>query len=83
VTLTLAIASGLCVLALSYRIVFSDYDDFCECMSYALQPDIYSWYKGDLGEDWWAEMRIFIWIAVSAAAGYGVHFPLSQIFGSV
>lgn len=79
--LGIAIACGLCMLALSYWVMFTDYDDFCDCISYAIQPDIYSWYKGELGEDWWAEMRIYLWLAVSSAAGFGVHFALSAFFG--
>lgn len=78
--LGIAIACGICMLVLSYWVMFNDYDDFCECVSYALQPDIYSWYKGELGEDWWAEIRIYLWLAISAAAGYGAHFAISRIF---
>jgi hypothetical protein len=76
--LGIAIASGFFILVLNYWLMFNDFDDFCECMSYAIQPDIYSWYKGELSDDWWAEWRIYIWIMISCAAGYGVHFVLSQ-----
>lgn len=68
------------MLALTYWVLFTDYEDFCECISYAIQPDIYSWYKGDLGEDWWAEIRVYFWLAISTAAGYGVYFVLSKYF---
>lgn len=73
-----SILAGLVTLTVLFRLIFRDWDDFCECVVYSLKPDVYSWLQGDLEEDWWAEMRMYVWIGVSVAVGYGTHIGLSQ-----
>lgn len=71
--LGLAIASGLLTLFLTYWVIFSGWDDLCECIMYALKPDIISWFRGELSEDWWAELKVFVWLLISTGVGTAIY----------
>lgn len=79
--LAVAIVAGLSTLVLLFWPIFGDWDNFCECAGYALQPDLYSWFKGELGEDWLAEMKVSIWLGVPIAVGYGTYIAIGNMLG--
>lgn len=37
---------------------FEDSDDFFECLRLDFQPDLFSFFKGELKKDWAAEFRV-------------------------
>ncbi|GAA0338332.1 hypothetical protein GCM10008967_30760 [Bacillus carboniphilus] len=40
------------------KLFFDDMDHFWECVKLDLRPDIFSFFKGELGKDWAAEFRL-------------------------
>ena len=62
-----------------YHLLFDDADDFCECLSAAMTPDILSLINGDLlknmGESF--RMSIFLWIPLGA--GYLMYLALTEV----
>ncbi|MEM7478692.1 MAG: hypothetical protein AAF483_27220 [Planctomycetota bacterium] len=79
--LVASIVVGVVVLALLYWLIFEDWDDFCEAVGYAFKPDIISWFQGEGFDDWWAEMKLYMMIALSGFAGYGTFVGLTKLFG--
>jgi hypothetical protein len=59
-------------------IVFKDWGDFWECVKFWLTPDIISLFRGEWIEDWWAEMKLFVWIALCGAAVLGESIALAK-----
>ncbi len=67
----------VCTIPLSFGlawVIFDDLDGFVECVKYWIKPDILSWIQGEHAEDWWSEMKLFIWIALSAGILFGLHW---------
>ena len=75
--LAFSIAVGLGTAAALWMLFFSDLDDFLECIRFWLTPDLWSWYKDEASEDWWAELRFGLWLLISAGVGLAV-YRLSQ-----
>jgi len=46
---------------------FDDWDDFLECLRYWFQPDWVSLLRGEWQEDWWATLRLLIYLVCCAA----------------
>lgn len=69
----IAFISGLVTSILMYKVVFSDKDDFIECVKFWLTPDIVSMFRGKYWDDHWGEFKLIIWLGVSFAVGYGVY----------
>lgn len=78
---TVAILAGVATLAALFKPLFGDWEELIECICIALQPDILSWFQGELGSDWWAEIKLGFWFFCSLAAGYGTHIGLTNLFG--
>jgi hypothetical protein len=49
-------------------VVFKDWGDFWECVKFWLTPDIISLFRGEWIEDQWAQMKLFVWLALCAGA---------------
>ncbi len=49
-------------------IVFKTWEEFWDCVKFWLTPDIISLFRGEWIEDQWAEMKLFLWIALCAGA---------------
>jgi hypothetical protein len=79
--ISVAVLAGLVTLALLFKLFFRDLEGFQECLEFAVKPDILSWVTGDLGEDLWAELRLFAWIVCGGLVGLGVYVGLDRIFG--
>ncbi len=69
----LSIIAGLGVLRLTFKFYFDDLDDLMDCIKFWFTPDIISAIRGDLEHDWWAELKLFVWLALGGFAGYAVH----------
>ena len=79
--LAASIGVGLLVAGLLFRAFFDDWDGFWECVRYYLTPDIISLFRGEWGEDWWATMKLGVYVAFSAGSGYLAFVKLHQFFG--
>ncbi len=71
--LAISLAVGLGTAAALWKLFFADLDDFLECISYWLKPDLWSWYKGEATEDWWAELKLAAWLLISVGVGFGLY----------
>jgi hypothetical protein len=70
----LGIITGIIVMALTWRLIFSDWDDFGESIRYTITPDIFSWLSGEIFEDWWASFKLSLWLASGAIPGIAVGY---------
>lgn len=68
----IGIISGVITSLIMYKIMFSDRDDFIECVKFWFTPDIVSMFRGDYWNDHWAELKLLIWLGASVAVAYGV-----------
>ena len=71
--LFLAIIAGVVTAVLTFRFIFSDKEEFFECIKYWLMPDIVSLFRGRYWDDFWSELKLFVWLGVSALVGFGVY----------
>ena len=55
---------------LAYRVIFKDWDEFKEAVWFWFKPDLWSALRGELFEDWWAEMKLGILFAACGGAVY-------------
>lgn len=46
------------------RLFFKDFEDFGGAIGFLLTPDIFSAFSGEFWEDWWAELKLFLFAAV-------------------
>jgi hypothetical protein len=49
-------------------VLFKDWDNFWDCVKFWLTPDIISLFRGEWMEDQWAQMKLFVWLALCAGA---------------
>ncbi len=69
------------VFLLAGRWVFGGWDGFKESVRFAIQPDWFSFWRGELVEDWQEGIRMLIFLLVCAAAVLAEAFLLSLAFG--
>ncbi|MFT5326542.1 MAG: hypothetical protein ACI8P0_004418 [Planctomycetaceae bacterium] len=65
--------AAILTLALLFKPFFDNAEGFVECLRYSMTPDIFSWFNGEGVEDWWAEMKLSLWLICGGAAGYGAY----------
>ena len=58
--------------------IFDDWGDFLESVKHIFTPDIISALSGDLSEDEWNSMKIYVVLAVWTLAALSVHFRWSE-----
>ena len=66
--LAILIAVNLPVYYFLWRLTFGCMEDFLECVRYWLTPDIISMFRGEYGEDFWGELKLFWWLALCVGA---------------
>jgi hypothetical protein len=69
----LSIMAGLVVLRYSFGFFFQDLADFTDCLRLWFTPEIVNLFRGDWAREWWAELKIFFWLLLGVAVGYGAH----------
>jgi hypothetical protein len=57
--------------------MFGSWEEFWDCVIYWFKPDIFSWFQGDFVEDFIAEMRLFLWSAISFSTTFGIYWLLT------
>lgn len=72
----LAIAASAGVAKLLWKPFFGDMETFQDCIRFWLTPDFFSMMRGEYGQDWFAEMRLGLWIGLSVAAGAAIFIVL-------
>lgn len=43
---------------LLYRALFDDVDEFADAVKFWITPDIFSAFRGEYFDDWWAELKL-------------------------
>ncbi len=69
----LSIAAGLMALRVSFKYFFQDWETFSECIRHWFTPEIIAIFRGEWDHNLWAELKIFFWLLLGFASGYGVH----------
>lgn len=75
----ITVGVGVATLILTIPIFFSGLDDFWQCVKYALTPDIISWLRGEWGDDWRSENRIFLWMLAAAVVALIAYAALQRM----
>ena len=68
----LGVITAVAGLIATWRIMFRDWNDFADCLKFAMTPDFLSWLSGDLLDDWLGSWRFGIWLATGAIPGIAV-----------
>ena len=79
--IVLAVLAGLVTMALLFKPLFGDLEGLQEALGYCLKPDFLSWIQGEWGEDFWAELRVSIWIGSGVLVGLAVYSGLEKLLG--
>ena len=53
----------------SYRLMFEDWEDFCECIRYSCTPDIISMFRGEYGQDFLQSLKLSLFIFITFGSG--------------
>jgi len=61
-----------------FRVFFSSKEDFFDCIRYCFTPDLWSILKGEFHQDFYAEVKIFLWLGLSVLMGFGLHQLFSE-----
>jgi hypothetical protein len=62
-------------------VIFNSWSGFFECLKFWFMPDIVSLFRGELYEDWFAQMKMFFWLLVCAGVVFGEHLLITKLFG--
>ena len=60
------------------KFIFDDWSGFLDALKFWLTPDSWSFFRGEALDDWFAEMKLFIWVAGSVAAVLGEYYLLQK-----
>ena len=75
----IGIAVAIGVMVLLFKPLFGDADGFGECVRFWLTPDLLSLFKGEYSEDWWAEMKLGIWLFLAGGCGFAAWYGVMQL----
>jgi hypothetical protein len=78
--IAISIAAGVIVAALLFRLLFKGFSDFINCLRFYFQPDIISLFRGELVQDFWASLRLGLWVGVSLIVTVATYVKVGQYF---
>ena len=78
-SLVIAIIAGVLTLVLLFRPFFGCFEDFVECLRFWLMPDILSFLRGELEDDWISEFKLWFWGGLGFAVGASVYAGLNML----
>jgi len=70
---------GIIILVLFFKPIFGNKEEFWECVSFWFTPDLFSFFKGEAGADFIAELKLGIWIACGVGAGIGTTLGINHL----
>ena len=59
-------------------VLFRSWGDFWEAIRYWFTPEVFSMFRGELMEDWWAEAKLGILVALSAICVLGEYYLIGR-----
>lgn len=77
------IAAGGVLAVTLFKPFFRDWSGFWDCIVFWLKPDWISWFQGEGVDDWWAELKLGVWIALSAGGGFLTYLEFPKWFPSL
>lgn len=75
-TLFLSIAAAIVMASLLFRVFFSDWDDFLECVRFYFTPDLISAFRGEWLEDQVGQFKLGIYAVICIGTGVAVYWKL-------
>jgi len=78
--LAILIAANLPLYWLIGWLFFSSWRGLWECVKYWFTPDIISIFRGELDDNFWAQMKIIWWLITCAACVYGELRLIEKLF---
>ncbi len=62
-------------------VMFNSWDEFGEAVRFWITPDLFSAFRGEFAADWWAEIKLGIWVSGCTGCVYGEAYLIDKIFG--
>lgn len=56
-----------------YRWLFDDVYELLDCIKFCFTPDIISLLRGQWDRDWWAQLKLLVWLVMTVLMGYGTY----------
>jgi hypothetical protein len=81
--LWISIGATVLMAAALFRLFFKDFSDFVECLRYYFQPNFISWFRGEWKEDWWASLKLGVWMTLSIVMGVATMYKLPHFLPSL
>lgn len=81
--LWISIGASLLMAAALFRLFFKDLPDFIECLRFYFQPNIISLFRGEWEQDWWASLKLGVWLTLAVGMGLATHYKLPQFIPSL
>jgi hypothetical protein len=81
--LWISIGASLLMAAALWRLFFKDLPDFVECLRFYFQPNIISLFRGEWEQDWWASLKLGVWLTLAVGMGLATHYKLPQLIPSL
>ena len=73
------VSVGGVMMVVLWRWIFGEWDEFTECVRYAIRPNWWSFLEGELEQDYVASFRLGAWMGGSFAAGAAAWWTLTQL----
>ena len=67
------IIGGVLTLALLFRLFFRDFEEFGEAIRFWFTPEIVSIFRGEWSQDWFAELKLTVWLALGGIVGFAIY----------
>ena len=68
----LGVIAAITVMYFTYKLIFGCWDELSDALSFWLTPDIFSWIRGEAMDDFFAEMKLGVWILTGVATYWGM-----------
>ena len=81
--LWISIGASLLLAAALFRLFFKDLPDFIECLRFYFTPNIISVFRGEGEQDWWASLKLGVWLTLAVGMGFATHYKLPQLVPSL
>lgn len=65
-----------------FRILFKDRDEFVEAIWFWLKPDLWSALRGELMDDWWAEIKLGLFVSACTGAVFVEAMLIQSLIGA-
>lgn len=64
-----------------YRTIFDDSQDFWDCVTFSLTPDLFSLFRGQYWEDQIKSFKLGLFVSATIGSGVVVGLLLHHLFG--